>query len=310
MSPSALTIDSVAEEIDAQPHVLANWNRSHLPKAPRGSLFVGAGDSYAAALSVSYTPSAEFVALDPYVLFASPEVAAGREVFFISVSGRTSSNVSAARRIRGIARNSTAITANEKSPLVRATDDVLVLPFTPSPRTPGTLSFTISLLTALKLSLGRIDCDFDSAFKRAKTDFSSIAFSKDTTYFLGNGPAYPAALYASAKMYELLGNVSHAELLEEFSHLELFSLKKTDTVNIFSCFDPQKVGHRLHRSLSAHGFRSSLIPTHGSSATEMLFHCIFLTQLALVDRARRSRRTKPAFLLSRDRLQVSDSLIY
>jgi len=282
----------------------------HLPKAREGSLFVGAGDSYGAAMAVFYLSGAKQVAVDPYVLASVPEIAAGREVFFISVSGKTSSNVIAARRTHGIALKRTTITANEQSPLVKATDDIVPIPYRLVPRTPGTLSFTLSLLASLRIALGRIDSDYISAFEQAKSDAGRIAFARGTTYFLGNGPAHSAAFYASAKVYEFLGASSHSELLEEFSHMELFSLAKNDVVNIFSAFDSLRIGAKLQKSLAHKGFASSLIPSNGRTGTDQLFHSIFLTQFAVIEKAKLKGLQKPAFLVSKGRLEVSDALIY
>jgi fructoselysine-6-P-deglycase FrlB-like protein len=303
-------MESILEELNSQPDVLTKWNSSKLPKAPSGSIFSGAGDSYAAAIAAFYLSSSKVLAIDPYSLASSPQIASGKNVFFISVSGRTSSNVGAARRVRKVARGVTAITADGFSPLAKLCDDVLLLPFTPSPRSPGILSFTLSLLASLKLSLGSVTCDFRQTMARAREDSASLVFADNTTYFLGNGPAYSAAFYASAKVYELLGARAQCELLEQFSHMELFSLTKPDSVNIFSCFDPRRVGPRLRKSLEDNGFRASLVPSHGRSGAEALFHSVFLSQHAVLERADSLGLKGPAFAASGRTLGVSDDMIY
>src|SRR5712692_6512233 len=101
----------ISEEVERQPKALNRFARSKMPKAPEGSIFVGAGDSYAAALAGFYASKGGCMGLDPYTVATDPEITKGREVFFISVSGRTSSNLLAARRVRRLAKKTTALTA-------------------------------------------------------------------------------------------------------------------------------------------------------------------------------------------------------
>ncbi|MDA4119450.1 MAG: hypothetical protein OK436_02575, partial [Thaumarchaeota archaeon] len=102
----------------------------------------------------------------------------------------------------------------------------------------------------------------------------------------------------------------HAELLEEFSHLELFSLKKSDSVNMFESFDPDGVSGKLARAMAAHGYESRLVPNRGASDPERLFHSVFASQLAVLNRAEASGLTMPRFRSAGDRLDISDAMIY
>ena len=302
--------ENLADEVSSQPRALEEFARSKLPKAPRESVFVGAGDSYAAALAAFYMSKADCLAVDPYSLVAFPGIAAGREVFFISVSGRTSSNIAAVMKVHRIAKTTTSLTSDGRSKLAASTDRTVKLPMKVVPRTPGLLSFSLSLLAALKISKGDVSCDFGRAFRRAEVDCRQMSFARGTTYFLGNAAAYAVSLYSAAKVYELLGTKAHAEMLEEFSHMELFSLRKSDSVNVFSCFDPSQTGARLRRALEEHGYKSRLIPNRGSSEVERLFHSVFVAQLAVLRRAEAIGLSKPRFLDAKDRLEVSDARIY
>jgi len=301
---------SLAEEVLGQPEALARFARSRLPRAARGSIFVGAGDSYAAAMAAFYASGGRCVALDPYTLASAPEVAEGLEVYFISVSGKTASNVSAARRVRRLAKRTVAVTAERGSDLARLADDVAEIPMAYAPRTSGMLSFTLSLLAVLKVVGQDCEGDFEKAFVDARRDAGRVSVGKGTTYFLGNGLGHPAALYAAAKCYELLGARAHAELLEEFSHLELFSLRRPDAVNAFSCFDPSKMADRLAKALRGVGFEAQAIPSRGRSVAERLLHSVFVAQLAVIDEAGRAGLSEPRFLRAGKRLRTSDSMIY
>jgi len=297
-------------ETERQPGVLLEFSKSDFPRAKKGSIFVGAGDSYSAALAGFYASSGACIAVDPYHLASSPEIARDADVFLISVSGRTASNLAAARKVRHLASRTVAITSDEGSRLAGLVDEVVRLPMKCHPRTPGLLSYSLSLLAVLSMVGRREKCDFEGAFRAARNDEGSIQWGGGTTYFLGNSLAYPVAIYAAAKTYEFLGAKAHPQLLEEFSHLELFSLGPSDLVDVFSAFDPSGASGRLGKALAAEGYESHLVPDAGGSETERLFHAVFASQLAVLRRARELRLPEPSFLTAAGRLAVSDSMIY
>lgn len=300
----------VASEVARQPEQLERYAKLSLPGAPDGSIFVGAGDSYAAALAGFYGSKGRCIALDPYTLASEPDVSSGVEVFFISVSGRTSSNLRAAAAVRRYALKTTAVTAAERSPLVKITDRVIRLPMDYVPRSPGMLSFALSALAVLKMAGASGTCDFTGAFRKAKADSRRLLLGKGTTYILGNSLAHAAALYGAAKVYEILGARAHAEVLEEFCHMELFSAMAADSMNVFSAFDPAGMAGKLTKALSKEGYRSALIPTWGRSVLERFFHSVFVAQLWCLAEAERAGLTRPRFLTGTKRLRVSDSMIY
>jgi len=297
-------------ETERQPGVLLEFSKSDFPRAKKGSIFVGAGDSYSAALAGFYASSGACIAVDPYHLASSPEIARDADVFLISVSGRTASNLAAARKVRHLASRTVAITSDEGSRLAGLVDEVVRLPMKCLPRTPGLLSYSLSLLAVLSMVGRREKCDFEGAFRAAHNDEGSIHWGGGTTYFLGNSLAYPVAMYAAAKTYEFLGAKAHPQLLEEFSHLELFSLGPSDLVDVFSAFDPSGASGRLAKALAAEGYESHLVPDAGGSETDRLFHAVFASQLAVLRRARELRLPEPSFLTAAGRLAVSDSMIY
>jgi hypothetical protein len=307
---SRTKLEDVADEVRAQPGILAKFAKSKLEKVPVGSIFVGAGDSYAAAMAGFYASNGRCLALDPYSLWASPEAASGRDVVFVSASGRTSSNVAAAKRVKGTARRTWVVTADEGSRLAEVADETVRVPMEYVPRTPGMLSFSLSLLVVLRMSAGLGACDFRSAFRRANGQSGIVTFGRGTTYFLGNSAAFAVSLYAAAKGYELLGAKCHAELLEEFSHKEVFSLRSADAVNVFGCFDPAGAGGKLCRLLADGGHIARLIPRSGAGSMENLFRSIFVVQLATLKEASARKLTEPRFLSSRGNLAISDRMIY
>lgn len=302
-------IQDLMDEVNGAPRVLERFVRAKLLRARTGSVFVGAGDSYAAALAGFYATGGRYTAIDPYVLANNPGFADGVDTYFVSVSGRTASNAMAARKVHGRARRTTAITAVADSRLAGLTDRVVKLPMSYVPRMPGMLSFSLSLLAILKLVGADCPCDFRSALGAARED--TFGFSGEgTTYLLGNSLAYPAALYAAAKANEVLGAKAHAELLEEFSHLELFALDRKDFINSFGCFDRSGVATRLGRTLARGGHESHVVKARGRNRIEQLFHAVFVVQLSVLEEAGNRGLTAPKFLTSRAALDASDAMIY
>jgi glucosamine 6-phosphate synthetase-like amidotransferase/phosphosugar isomerase protein len=303
-------IRALSKEILKQPLLLEEFSKHEFPKASKGSIFVGAGDSYAVALLGFYASNGNCLAFDPYALASAPEAARGRDVFLVSVSGGTSSNVIVAKCVKRLARKTTALTAVGDSPLAKVVDSVIELPMDYAPRTAGMTSFCLSALAVLRIVGESGRCDFQTTFAKARTDMTKLSLGKGTTYFLGNSAAYPAALYAAAKTYELIGARAHAELLEEFSHLELFSLKKSDTVNVFASFDPLGISQKLARTLTWQGYESNVVPSRGATGMERFFHSVFVTQLWILGQAKKLGIARPRFLTGRSRLRTSDSMIY
>ncbi len=312
MNEGAAGILLVKDLIGKQPGELKKLLSSHRIRPARdGSILVGAGDSYAASLCVSNLSSFRLLAVDPRSLNQAPEMARGRDVYIVSVTGRTSANLEVARRLRGVCRHTFGITASTDSPLAKDVDEVIRIPLTSRGKAPGTLSFSLSLLILLLLQCPKRAWDFRGAFDASRRAAEKVMLSQTgVTYFLGNHAANGVAVYAAAKVYEFLGWRSHPELLEEFSHMELFSLTRDDTVNIFSCFDDGNTGKKLKALLRRHRYRCELIDSWGESDVEKLFHSVFTVQLAALRSAELLGLMRPHFLDAKTQLETSDAMIY
>jgi fructoselysine-6-P-deglycase FrlB-like protein len=305
------TLSFVADQIAHQPIALGAFMNVAQPKAPPGSLFVGAGDSFAASSIASYLSSMRHRALDPYELIADVHLSTRKTAYFVTVSGNTASVVRAAAVVKGVAKKRVAITANVKGKIADVVDEVILIPSDYVPRFPGTLSFSLSLLVLLKSTSGRFVCDFLSVYSQASRDAKKLLFSeRGTTYFLGNNAALPISQYSALKMYEFLGVRAQAERLEEFSHAPIFSVRKGDAVNIFCAFDPLRIGQKLATTLRQRGFNATTIIPFGSNHFEQVFYLIFLAQLAVLQSAKSAGYSHPYFVGAKDKLAVSDSMIY
>ncbi len=307
------TLDSVFKEFKEQPSLLRSFRRSapwsELEDA-RDPILVGAGDSYAASLCPSFMVGPRIAALDPYSLSEAVGWARRRPVYIISISGETISNIELARALRGVASRTTAITCNPTSRLAHAVDAVVELPFKPQAKSPGLATFTLSLAAALKVCGLESDCDFGLVLSRAVAESKRIriASGRNVTYFASNNEAYAASIYGVAKIYELLGSRAQASLIEEFSHMPLFSLSTSDSVNVIESAAGHK-GVRLHKKLEGRGFASSLISPKGNTV-ERLYLLVFAMQMAAISAARKKGLDAPYFLSATKKLRISDEMIY
>lgn len=308
------TIASVAEEFKAQPSLLRSFRRSELwselGERSGDPIFVGAGDSYAASLCASFMAGPRVLALDPYSLTESIGWARRRPVYIVSVSGETRSNIELAGALKGVAKLTVAITGNPKSRLAAAVDSVVELRFRPRGKSPGVATFTLALCAVLKICGLESDCDFEEALSRATTLAKKIrlASGRSLTHFAGNNAAYAASVYGVAKIYEILGGKAQASLLEEFSHMPLFSLSASDWVNVVESPNGRK-GERLQEMLTKGGYRSSLIRLEGDPI-ERLYLLVFSLQIAAIDAARRRGLESPYFVGTRKKMRISDGMIY
>jgi fructoselysine-6-P-deglycase FrlB-like protein len=147
------SIDAMRHEIQMQNTELPNLT---IQPASIGCIFVGSGDSFAAGLLGQYLSGGQSLCYTPSLLLDSPRLAAGKEVYFISISGRTTANLHAAEFAKTCGLSITAITHDPKSPLAQICNNVFVLNYKDSGKaTAGTLSFTASLLSCYSVATGK-----------------------------------------------------------------------------------------------------------------------------------------------------------
>ena len=115
-------------------------------------------------------------------------------------------------------------------------------------------------------------------------------------------------MYCAAKFYEILGYDAHFERIEQFSHMELFSAKKGDTVIIFE----EKNAHNtnLVKNLKNVGL-NVICPAFDSR--NKIFQFIFYTyfsQLLPLFEAKKRHKKDCHFVLAKKLRNVSDNMIY
>jgi glutamine---fructose-6-phosphate transaminase (isomerizing) len=284
---------------------------------PEDAVFCGAGDSLACARFAERLMNFKPRSFDPYDAILYPDVFRDKKVFFISVSGRTKSNIQAANiaRRKG-ARETIAITANPESELAKSCSDFIELRFTKSGElTPGTNSFTASLLACGMLFKNTLRIRAANAIANAKSWAKEIVTTSDSTFhFVGSGSFYAIAMYGAAKIYEFAGSAADYQLMEEFSHLNLFSLKggnKDHTIILRFGSDDEK-GKMLDATLTQAGFSSFLMPIEEEREHVLqraIYYSIHLQYLAL-NIALLNGLKAPSFLTKTDSLKVSNKMIY
>ena len=270
----------------------------------RKAIFCGSGDSFASALLAEVHSDLQAHAADPLDLLKNKHLISKNNIFLISISGNTISNIKVAK----LAKKPIAITSQPKSRLAKTCSKIIHLNFPNSDIfTGGSLSFLQSALTCISLVSNFNMPDGLKIFKKAIRVAQKIKISK-RIFILGNFHTYPIAMYATAKFYELLGLDSHFEKIEQFSHMELFSATKGDTVIIFE----EKNLHNIQlvknlRKLGLNVFQ----PTLGTKnkISQFLFFT-FLAQLIPLLEAKRKKQKDCHFITSKNLRNVSNKMIY
>jgi fructoselysine-6-P-deglycase FrlB-like protein len=307
----------MAEEISNQtqdlPRFASLLRETRVPKLhPSTLIFAGSGDSYAAAVFAQELAQGESTASDPYELLTNTKRIRGKNLVIISVSGRTKTNIELARKAKGISTSTIAITANPESPLARECDETLQLHYrTTGILTSGTISFTTSLLACALLlrNMPRI-----VQVKTAPIDTTRLATNlkqagKGAFVLTGSGVNYALSLYGAAKINEVLGAKAEAVYPEQLGHAKLFTIDKERDVIVCISSGRDKA-MKTHELLRRDGFQSAILAFPTSHVVNRSLRiAVYLQRLAL-SLARRKRIGECAFLADKNRLNLSNSMIY
>jgi len=300
------TIEAYEKDIILQTQFLQIFKpQSPITKvSQQKTIFCGSGDSFAAALLAEAFSDLRVRAVDPLELIKNKQIVKLYNVFLVSISGNTISNIKVAK----FARESVAITSNPKSRLAKACKKTIDLKFLHSDGiTGGSLSFLQSALTCISLVTNFTMLDNPQIFKKALAEARKVKFVK-RVFLLGNLHTYPLAMYGAAKFYELLGLDAHYERIEQFSHMGLFSTKKDDTVILLE--EKNSHNEKLVKNLKKIGLRV-FHPTFNTNnkITQFLFYTFF-TQLVPLLEAKRKKQNDCHFVTSTNLRKISDNMIY
>ena len=266
-------------------------------------LFSGSGDSLVSSMLAESFSNGMVKAMDPLDLYRNKELVKSKHVYFVSISGNTISNIKVAKT----AKKATAITSQPKSKLAKASDETIFLTSSNSGIfTAGSISFLESALTCISLVKKITIPRNDKLFFQAKSDAKKAKISK-RLFILGNLYTYPLAMYCAAKFYELLGYDAHYCKIEQFSHMELFSSKKGDTVIVFE--DKNLHTKQLVKNLKKIGI-NVIHPNVPSEKMSQMIYCTFFSQMLSLNEAKKQKKKECHFVTEEKIRNVSNQMIY
>jgi fructoselysine-6-P-deglycase FrlB-like protein len=311
----------MSEEIKYQIDDLPAYNRylgsldppPDSERAGTNCIFIGAGDSFAAAKAAEYLSGFRARALDPYDLLLNPMIAEGRHLFVISVSGRTRTNIEAAEAARGIAKRITAITSDAQSILAKTCDDFINLNFRKTGElTPGTVSFTTTLLACYsRVRKPNPIPDLTPVFDRCVRWSDRVELpAQGTVFIVGTGLSYCMAMYGAAKTYEVLGWKSQYQATEQFSHMELFSLDEGDGVLLIPDSREDKKMAQLEDLLAGGGWNVAKISLIDGDEVVQSIESAMHLQVLVWRTALRLGLEECSFKRKEKHLRISDTMIY
>lgn len=298
------SIKAYESDIGLQQNFLKSFkNQKTLSKtSQKNILFSGSGDSLVSSMLAESFSGGLVRAMDPLDLHQNKSLVKSKQVYLVSISGNTITNIKVAK----IAKKVVAITSQSESRLAKASDGVILLD---SPNsgvfTAGSISFLESALTCISL-VKNIKIPSASIFRKAESSAKKANLS-ERIFVLGNLYTYPVAVYCAAKFYELLGYDVHYSKIEQFSHMELFSAKKGDTVIIFD----EKNTHTKQLGKNLTKIRINVIhPNVPSERLSQVIYCIFYSQLISLYQAKKRRKTECHFVTAKKIRDVSNRMIY
>jgi len=224
------TIDAYEKDVFSQSEFLRTF---HPPKtlskaSQKNVIFTGAGDSFVSCMLAEAFSNYLVKSVDPLDLLKNKTLVKDKTVYFVSISGNTISNIKVAK----MAKKSIAITSKPNSRLANVSNSSIILTSHSDVFTAGSVSFLESALTCISLVCPIKIPQNPKIFEKAMIDAKKSKLGK-RIFVLGSMHTFPIAMYCAAKFYEIVGYDVHFQRIEQFSHMELFSIQKGDTVIIF-----------------------------------------------------------------------------
>jgi len=297
------TILAFERDIMSQLELLSSF-KPQKPIDPKTALFCGSGDSLAASMMAECFSDYSARAIDPLFLAENKNISKNKHVHFVSISGNTISNIRASKA----AARSTAITKNPASRLAKACGEVIKLDYNDSKTmTSGSISFLASMLACVSLVFRFKIKNPKKLFLSAQAQAKKMSLN-NKVYFLGSQHTYPIAMYAAAKLHEVLGLDAHYERIEQFSHAGLFSAKRGDTIIIFD--GKNKHGKRLASRLKKLGLSTHNPAIRSNDKVSQVIFYTFVSQFLALNAAKRKHLSDCYFITEKKIRNVSSSMIY
>ena len=304
------SIKSIKSAFNSQ---IKELNHIHNEKLFDNCIFVGSGDSYVAGLVVEFITDHKCMCYSPSDLLNS-RFNDDKTYCFLSVTGRTRSNINVARRVTEAGINTIAVTMNPDSKLAHACKEIVPLDLkrTTFPNSSFTV-FTANVVTCLQIAGVVVPQKFDVWYKKGAQlsqkflDSNTLLDGIDEmlVFILGNNMLYPLALYTSLKMTEFFGTTAVAHKLEEFCHSPIFGIKKSHRLWVLGQQE-EPVTLKLDES----GLKVSYIELYNQDNISQLFESIFFVQKLMLLLAEKYGYAELNYLIMKDILKASSDIIY
>lgn len=299
------TIQAFEKDMDLQSDFLKSFKNQKILSSNQqtNAIFSGSGDSLVSAMLAESFSGGIVRAMDPLDLLKNKQLVKSKHVYFVSISGNTVSNIKVAKTTK----KTTAITSMPYSRLAKISDKTILLS---APNhgvfTAGSISFLESALTCISLVKKINISNHLKLFSKVRLNAKKFKVTK-RIFVLGNLYTYPIAMYCAAKFYEILGYAVQYSKIEQFSHMELFSVKKGDTVIIF------EEKNTYNKQLSLHLKKIGINVIHPDVPSEKLsqiLYCIFFSQFITLFEAKKKKKKDCHFVLAKNIRNVSNQMIY
>jgi fructoselysine-6-P-deglycase FrlB-like protein len=284
---------------------------------PDCCLFIGSGDSFVAGLIAHYASKGRAISCNPMEFLLNPFLADKRQIYIISISGRTNANILSAKVARKHKIRTTAITRKPESILAKYCDDIIKLSYkSVGVLTPGTIGFTSCMLSCLCLLSDIKELNYiDKIYFQAKSEADDLLekhfIDTSSFIFLGDGLLFPIGIYGALKVNEIFGSKSYAYTVEEFCHSPIFSIRPRDNIIIFDNggYDKNKT-RALCKRLDKMSYSSLYINLNNLTVMEAVFKSIFLIQFLTLNIAKRNGLKDCFFISNKELLKLSSDFIY
>jgi fructoselysine-6-P-deglycase FrlB-like protein len=274
-------------------------------------IFVGSGDSYVAGLVAEYLTDHRSKCYSPSDLAHSGFKDRTKTYCFISVTGKTKSNIMTAKSATDSGAKTVAVTFDNNSKLAQTCKEIITVDVKrPTTPTAGLGSFVANVVTCLQLAGISIPDRFIDWYNRG-SELSVDLIESDmlpqdrTLYLLGNNIMYAVSLYTSFQLAEFFACKANAYKLEEFCHSPIFGLKKLDYVWILGQSESA-----ISQRLDPLGLNLSYFELGDNDPLSQLFESIFFVQNLILLLAEKQGCTELQYVLKKDILKASTDIIY
>ena len=273
----------------------------------KNCIYVGSGDSYVAGLIAEYFSSYKFRCYSPSDLMRS-RFLKDMTYYFISVTGKTRSNIEVATRATKAGAKTVAVTLDTNSELAQACNEIVPLEIAKRDTTTSYSTFTANVVTCLHLAGISVPRNFETWHKNGialSSSFRSVGIPRSFLQILGNDILYPMALYASLKMTEFFGLTTIPNKIEEFCHSPIFGIKPSHTLWVLG-----QAEKAISKKLGKLDYELNYFELNNSDLLSELFESIFFIQRLMLQLCEKYGHNELKYVLMKKVLAISSDIIY